>query len=186
MANTQHPSRLPPHDHPRLIHGAATRRPSAEIPAAKRYHYHRRHTPHFYLVISALSCATGVCVLKGIAFVNRSVPLATFSFFAVLLTALVVSAAFFWGFTMVMNGNIPTRRLKVLLPHAALGVLSPLLYTLNVSVDYSSVGNAPIGALSLGISLFCLLLLCVQFRMGRAVVRPEPLRLLRGGPRTAA
>lgn len=157
----------------------AESRPSAR----KRYRFRRRHTPHYYLVITALSGAALVCVLKTAAYLTKSVILASISFGAVVFTALAVSVAFFWGFYMVMNGNIPVRRLRVLAPHAMLGVLSPLFYTLNISVALDSVGTQPESGLSLVTSFFCLGLLGIQFRMGRAVVRPEPIRLLRRSDR---
>jgi hypothetical protein len=63
-------------------------------------------------------------------------------------------------------------------PHAMVGVLSPLIYTLNISIDVDGVGQSPISGWSLTCSVVCLLLLAVQFAMGRLVVRPEKLHLV--------
>lgn len=148
-------------------------------PARRRYRYRRRHTPHFYIVIAALTSAAVVCVLNTIAFVSRSIEIANVAFAAIGVTTLIVCAAFFWGFYMLMSGNIPVKRLKVFLPHAGVGVLSPLLYTLNISIDLDGLGTQPLTGLALACGFACFALLCIQFTMGRAVVRPEPLRLLR-------
>jgi hypothetical protein len=136
----------------------------------RRYRYWRRHTPHYYIVLTAISCAVGVCVLEGIAFRSKSVQLAEVAFVAIAFTALIISTAFFWGFFMVMNGNIPAHRLKYLVPHGAVGVLSPLLYTLNICLALDGLGREPVGIGSLVCSVLCLVLLGVQFSMGKAVV----------------
>lgn len=119
-----------------------------------------------------------MCVLNSVAYASKSIGLAQVAFGAIVVTALVVFAAFFWGFFMIMNGHIPARRLKVLLPHGAVGVLSPLLYTINISVALDAVGREPVSMVSLVCGYASLALLSVQFTMGRAVVRTPPLRLL--------
>jgi hypothetical protein len=155
------------------------RRPEGGAKARRRYRYHRRHTPHFYLVITSLSCAAVVCVLTTAAFAERSVLLTQVAFAAIVVTALVICAAFFWGFFMLMDGNIPAHRIRVLIPHAAVGVLSPLLYTLNIAAGLDGLGAASAGAVSVACSYASLGVLCIQFAMGRSVVRPEPLKGLR-------
>jgi hypothetical protein len=146
----------------------------------RRVRGRRRHTPHYYIVLSALSLAVIVCVLESVAYETKSIFLSEIAFVGVGLTTFVVSAAFFWGFYMAMSGNIPSHRLKVFLPHGAVGVLSPLLYTLNISVGLDALGTTPVGVWSVICSIGCLALLCIQFVMGKAVVRREPLRIVRG------
>jgi hypothetical protein len=168
---------------PRRFAQTAEERPGARAarsPVRRRYRYRRRHTPHFYIVVTALSGAAVVCVLNVIAYRSQSVEISNFAFAAVGVTTLVVFAAYFWGIFMLMSGRIPIRRLKVLVPHAAVGVLSPLLYTLNISADLDGLGTQPIGGLGVACGLCSFCLLCLQFAMGRAVVRTEPLRLLAG------
>jgi hypothetical protein len=149
--------------------------------ARQRYRFWRRHTPHYYLVLTAISAAVMVCLLNAWAFLSRSLMVSGVAFAMTLFAALAICTAFFWGFYMIMNGNIPVHRLKVLAPHAVVGFLSPLCYTLNISFDLDGVGSRPISGLSLACSAFCLLLLGVQFTMGKLVVRPEPLRVISRG-----
>ncbi|HEX8918457.1 MAG TPA: hypothetical protein VF898_08135 [Chloroflexota bacterium] len=146
--------------------------------APRRQRFRRRHTPHYFLVLAGLAGAVSVCTLNTIGFVNRSVQFAEICFAAVALTALLISVAFFWGFFMLMNGRIPSHRLRYFVPHGAVGVLSPLLYTLNISTALDDVGSQPVSGLSLVCSYACLGLLCIQFAMGKAVVRPPRLRVL--------
>lgn len=145
----------------------------------RRYRYFRRHTPHYYIVLSGISCAIIVCALNAWAFISRSLVLSNIAFAAVSITAVILSIAFFWGVFMVMSGNIPVHRIKYFVPHGLVGVLSPIVYTLNVSVDLGDLGIRPTSGLSLGCSLTCLALLAVQFAMGKAVVHPEPLRIVK-------
>jgi hypothetical protein len=146
---------------------------------ARRHRYRRRHTPHFYIVIAALIAAAVVCVLNGIAFAREDVILASVAFAAVVAAMVVVSAAYFWGFYMLMSGNIPVKRLKILIPHAAVGVMSSLLYMLNVSASLDGLGAKPVSGVALACSLASFGVLGVQYLMGRAMVRPERLRVLR-------
>lgn len=149
-------------------------------PHVSRHHrYRRRHTLHYYIVLTGLTLAATVITLNTIAYISRSVTMATVAFFAVVVTTLVISTAFFWGFFMVMNGNFPARRIKVLIPHATVGVLSPLIYTLNISVELDGVGQSPVGGLALACSIVSFGLLLVQFTMGKLVVRPARLRVIR-------
>jgi len=127
-----------------------------------------------------LSGATLVCVVNTVAFATRGIGLAEVAFGLVLVTALVIFSAFFWGFYMAMSGNVPAGRLKYLLPHGAVGTLSPLFYTINISIDLDRLGQR-VNVWSLATSFGCLAILLIQFGMGKAVVRPEPLRIL---PRT--
>ncbi len=136
---------------------------------------------HYYLVLTGLSLAVLVCLLNSVAYVTRRIDLATVAFTAILITALVIFSAFFMGFTMVIEGNIPGRRLNYLLPHAAVGMLSPLFYTLNIAAALDGAGIGPVSRISVVVSYVCLGLLVVQFLMGKAVVRPEPLRLVSAG-----
>jgi hypothetical protein len=119
-----------------------------------------------------------VCGLNTAAYASKRLDLATAAFAAVLVTALVIFVAFFLGFAMVLGGHIPVRRLKYLIPHAAVGMLSPLVYTLNIAAALDTLGEGPVSGVSVVASYVCLGLLLVQFAMGKAVVRPEPLRLV--------
>jgi hypothetical protein len=143
------------------------------------YHYVRRHTPHYFIVLSGISCAIIVCALNAWAFITRSLLLSDVAFAAVSVTAVVISVAFFWGIYMVMSGNIPAHRIKVFVPHGIVGVLSPIFYTLNISFDLNDLGIRPTSGLSLGCSLVCLALLGVQFAMGKAVVHSDPLQVIK-------
>ncbi|MDQ2741961.1 MAG: hypothetical protein M3Z66_06640 [Chloroflexota bacterium] len=153
--------------------------PGAPGRARQRYRYFRRHTPHYYLVLSGISLALLVCLLNTWAFLSKSVPLSEVAFGAVAVTALVISTAFFWGFFMVMNGNIPAHRIRVFIPHGIVGCLSPLCYALNVSLDLEDLGVRPVSGLALACSVLCVGLLGIQFAMGKGVVHTEPIRLLR-------
>jgi hypothetical protein len=148
-------------------------------PARQRYRYRRRHTPHYYIVSTGISAAALVSLLNAIAYATRSIALANAAFVAVLFASLAVFTGYFWGFFMVMSGNIPVKRLKVLIPHAAVGTLAPLLYTLNVSIAVDGLGVRPVSMMSVVGSALSLILLCVQFVMGKAIVRPQPLRIVR-------
>lgn len=151
---------------------------SAKSVARRRYRFRRRHTPHFYIVTSAISAAGAVCLLNAVAYSDKSVLMAEISFAAVCVTAVIVSAGFFWGFYMIMSGHIP-HRLNVLAPHGIVGVLSPLLYSLNISVDLDGLGRLPLSGWSFAASIVGFLLLGVQYTMGKLVVRPEPLRIVK-------
>lgn len=164
---------FPSSRHPAVV-GTESPRPAPK----RRYKFYRPHRVHYYLVLTGISLAVLVCVLNTVAYASRRVDLATIAFFAILVTALVIFAAFFMGFTMVVEGNMRGRRLQFLLPHAAVGLLSPLFYTLNIAAALDSVGIGPVSRLSVAVSYICLGLLMVQFLMGKAVVRPEPLRLI--------
>lgn len=148
-------------------------------PARRRYRYRRRHTPHFYIVSTGLSAAALVCVLDAIAFAVGSVVLANLAFVAVVIASLLVFIGYFWGFFMVMSGNIPVKRLKVLVPHAVVGTLAPLLYTINISLAIEGFDTQPVGAIAVLCSIVSFVVLCGQFVMGRAVVRPQPVHIVR-------
>ncbi|MGH2441761.1 MAG: hypothetical protein ACRDFX_01185 [Chloroflexota bacterium] len=146
--------------------------------AARRSHYHRRHTVHYFLVVPGVTAALISSALNGAAFATRSIVLSEITFAAVCITALIIFTAFFWGFYMIMSGHIPYHRLKILAPHAIVGVLSPLFYTLNISIDLDGLGISPISGWALALSVVCLVLLAVQFTMGKLVVRSEPLHIV--------
>jgi len=153
----------------------------ASGPARRRYRYWRKHTPHYYLVLTALPCAVTVCILNAIAFFSRSILMAEVAFYATLATTLIILLTFFWGFCLVLTVNVPAHRMKYLIPHAAVGVLSPLAYSLNISLVVDTVGEQPVGAGLLIISCLCLALLLLQFSMGKGVVYNKPLYLIPGG-----
>lgn len=118
-------------------------------------------------------------VLTGVSFFTRQVTVAYVSFAMILLTSMLIFAAFFWGFSLVLIGRIPPRRLKYLAPHAAVGLLSPLLYTINVSFALDILDGKPAsGALVISTTTSVLLLL-VQFSMGKAVVHRAAIHLVR-------
>lgn len=129
-------------------------------------------------MIAGVFAASLVCVLNFIGYKTGSIQLAEWCFACIILANALISTAFFWGFFMVMNGHIPIKRIKVLLPHAMVGVLSPLLYTLNISINLEGLGAQSVSGLSLACSLACLALLAVQWMMGRAIVKPEPIRMV--------
>ena len=143
----------------------------------RKHRFYRRHTPHYYLVVGGFVGAAAVSILDIAAFTSRSPLLAEISFAAVLLTAGLIFSAFFWGFYMLMNWRAPFHRLKFVIPHAAVGMLSPLIYTLNVSLELDSLGRSLPGW-ALAAALVSFALLCLQFSMGKAVVHAEPLRLV--------
>jgi hypothetical protein len=143
-----------------------------------RYRFRRRHTPHYYLVLTSISAAIGVCVVDAVALVTQSVDLAGAAFVVTVAANIVLFTTFFWGFYMAMSGNIPLSRLKYFVPHAMVGLLTPLLYTLNICADLETLGQ-PLGGLSLACSVASLGLIGVQFAIGKAVVKPDPLRIMR-------
>jgi len=151
----------------------------SSLQAARRHRYRRRHTVHYYTVVIALLCAAAVVALDAIGFVERDIGLSTAAFAAVGIATLAVFVAFFWGFYMLMSGSIPAKRIRRVVPHAALGVIAPLLYTLNLSAGLDDVGRKPVSGVSLGCSLACLLILCLQFWMGKMIVRPARLHVIR-------
>ncbi len=167
---------------PRVV---VTPRPSRG-PARRRYRYRRKHTPHYYLVLTALPCAVAVCILDAIAFFSRSILMAEIAFSATLVTTLVILITFFWGFCLILTINVPVHRMKYLIPHAAVGALSPLAYSLNISLVVDTVGRQPVGAGLLITSCLCLALLLLQFSMGKGVVYNKPLYLIPGGRRLGA
>lgn len=146
--------------------------------ARARYRFRRRHTPHYYFVLTSLSAAVGVCVVDAIALVTGSVDLAGAALVVTATANVVLFTTFFWGFYMAMSGNIPLHRIKYFVPHAMIGFLTPLLYTLNICADLETLGQ-PLTWVSLACGLGSLGLIGVQFAIGKAVVRPEPLRVMR-------
>lgn len=146
--------------------------------ARRRYKFYRPHRVHYYLVVTGITLALLVCGVTTAAWATQRMDLANAAFAMVLVTDLIIFGAFFMGFFMIIEGNIPVRRIKVLLPHACVGMLSPLLYTLNIAAALNRIGEGPVSGTSVIVSFVCLGLLLVQFAMGKAVVRPEPLRVV--------
>lgn len=120
----------------------------------------------------------GVFALEAIAFRTRSIQLANVAFGAVSITALLICVAFFWGFFMVMSGNIPAHRIRYFAPHGAVGVLSPLFYTLNICIGLDGLGTRPVSIWSVVCSGTCVVMLGVQVSMGKAVVHRAPLHIV--------
>lgn len=147
--------------------------------ARRRFKFRRRHTPHFYLVVGAVAGASCLCLVDAVAYVLGGTALGVVAFGMTLLASVLVFAAYFWGFFMVMNGNIPVARMKVFLPHAVVGTLSPLVYMLNVSLLFDTLGSGPLPGWALALAVLSLSLLAVQFLMGRRVVRVERPRVLK-------
>jgi uncharacterized membrane protein len=145
----------------------------------RRYRYRHKHMPHYYLVLIGISCAGLVCLINLVGLLSKSVLWAQVAFAAEVINSLVIFTAFFCGFFMLMSGHIPLHRLKYLLPHGAVGVLTPLLYTVNVSISLEGLGSQPVKGAELGLSLTCLAILAIQFSMGKAVVHREPLHLVK-------
>jgi len=145
----------------------------------RRYRYWHRHTPHYYLVLTAISCAALVCLINLIGYLNKSLLVAEVAFAAAVGTSLVIFTTFFWGFYMLMSGNIPLHRMKYLLPHGAVGVLTPHLYTINISISLEGLGSQPVAGGQLALTVTCLAILGVQFSMGKAVVHRQPLHLVK-------
>lgn len=161
---------------PRVIRRPKTRR---------RFHYFHRHTPHFYLVLAGISGAIVSFLMSLLAFDRRSIELSNIAFGVVAATSLVIFCAFFWGFYMLASGNIPTHRLRVFVPHAMVGVLAPLFYTINICLDLENVGIAPISEGAVICSGLCIVMLGIQFTMGKRVVRREPLHIVRNHDATS-
>lgn len=145
--------------------------------ARRRYRFHRRHTPHYYLVAAGLTGAALVCVLNVVAFLTQRVDLATAAFVLVTITAITLYLAYFWGIFMVSSGHIPARRVMVV--HGMVGTLAPLFYTININAAIDGVGMRPLSGVSLVVGFAGLAMLVGQVLLGRAVVRPEPLRIIR-------
>jgi len=145
----------------------------------RRRRYWRAHKPHYYFVVSGIGCAAAVLALDTAAYLSRSTQLAEIAFGAVLLTTVVIFSAFFCGFYMALSGTVPVHRLRYVVPHGAVGMLAPLFYTLNISFALEGVGREPVNGGMLVSSALCLLLLLVQFGMGKAVVHQEPLHLVK-------
>ncbi len=160
----------------RQIQGASAERRRG---ARRRFKYWRRHTPHFFLATAAIASAAVLCVVEGVAFVAGGVTLTEAAFAVTCVTTGIVFAAYFWGFFMVMSGNIPVDRIKVFLPHAIVGTLSPLVYMLNLSLLFDSITATRLPGSSLALSIVSLGLLAIQFFMGKRVVRVERPRLLK-------
>jgi|SRR5579884_833932 len=152
----------------------------------KRYRFRRKHTPHFYLVTAALTCAALLAGLEGVDIASRSVTLGNVSFWLTCATALVVFAAYFYGFFLIMHRDIPASRMKVILPHAIVGTLSPLVYAMNVTIAFDDLGSRPVTGFAFGAALVSFFLLCGQYRMGRAVVKVDRPRILRPPQRLAS
>ena len=104
----------------RQIQGGALERRRG---SRRRFKYWRRHTPHFYLALTAIAAASLLSLSDGIAFLIGGVVLCGIAFAMTGVTAIAVFSAYFWGFFMVMNGNIPLARIKVFIPHAVVGSL---------------------------------------------------------------
>jgi hypothetical protein len=151
---------------------------ASRVSTRRGYRFRRRHRLHFYAVVSGVSGAIVVCIVNAIGYLTRDIQVAEIGFGCVLITAAAIFLAFFLGFTMLMSGYIPARRIKLVVPHGAVGMLSPLLYTINISIDLDQWAR-PVSGAALGCSVACLALLGVQVAMGRAVVRPDPIRIVR-------
>lgn len=148
------------------------------VTARRRYRFRRRHTPHFYIVTAALSMALLLCAVDIVVWQESSLVAVHVAFGILAVTCLTVMAAYFWGFYMAMSGNIPTDRLKIFIPHAVVGSLSPLIYVLNLTVAFDSVDQPRLNGLSLVLAFVSVGILIIQYSMGRRVVRVERLQLL--------
>lgn len=173
---------MPGEEHAHLVSlaGKAADNPrKGKRPRPRRHRYWRRHTPHYYIVLSGVGSAAGGTVLDAVAYEDKSPRLAEIAFGATSFTALLIYIAFFWGFYLLMNWRIPAGRIKYFIPHGIVGTLSPLIYVLNVSLQLDVLGK-PLPGWALILSLVTLGLLCVQFAMGKVVVHVSPLRVIRG------
>jgi len=151
-----------------------TRRPRQK----RRFRYRHRHTPHYFLVLLGIG---GAIVSFGgslLAFTQHSVELSEIAFGVVTATSLIIFSAFFWGFTMLAGGNIPAHRIRIFVPHAIVGTLAPLFYTVNLSLDLQNLGAGPISAAGVTTSGLSIVMLGIQFAMGKRVTHREPLRLV--------
>lgn len=145
------------------------------VTRAPRRRRFRRHTPHFYLVLIAVACAIGLCPLEIAAYLGKSLTVGAIACIAAGITTVAVSVSFFWGFFLLLNGQLSSRRFRIVFPHAAVGTLSPLLYMLNFSLALDGAGHRPVSMPLVALSLFSVFLLGIQFVMGRSVVyRPRP------------
>lgn len=151
--------------------------PALRPPRRRRYRYFRRHTPHYFIVLTAVTAAIFVLMINSAAYKSGSLGMARAGLIATGIATLIICSAFFWGFSMVMGGNIPVHRLKYLVPHAAVGLLSPLFWAFNFTLALDNLGQRTSLELVI-ISGVCLVLLAVQFSMGKAVVHREPLHLV--------
>lgn len=153
--------------------------PAEPSVARRRYRFRRRHTPHFYLVTVSLALAVGVVAADITGVLVAGVLTGEIAFAILSIAWVSVLVSYFWGFFMLMNGNLPVHRLKVFVPHAIVGTLSPLIYMLNISLALDAVGRGPVGIFSLFCACASLAVIILQFTMGRRVVKVEPLRVVR-------
>lgn len=177
MAGTQPPVRV-------VSNGTSRdRQPPQRKPRhPRRWRYWRRHTPHFYLVLIAATCAVLACAATAAAYLNGGLVLGSTAAVMVGAAALAVCFAYFWGFFLLLSGQVPTNRFKFVVPHACVGTLSPLLFMLTFSLALDGMGKRPVSLWLVGLTAAGVLLLAVQATMGRAIVyRPRP-HLVRAGP----
>lgn len=162
----------------RAVSGTSRRegnQPRRKTRNPRRWRYWRRHTPHFYLVLLAVSCALLACGTTVVAYVGGGLTLGAVAVVTVGIATLTVSVAYFWGFFLLLSGQVPAHRFRVLLPHACVGTLSPLAFMLNFSLALDGLGRRPVSLWLAGLMSASVGLLGVQFAMGRAVVhRPRP------------
>ena len=157
---------------------AASSVADAPVRARHRHKFRRRHKPHFFTGTGALSLAVTLATADMIGVISDSVFVAELAFIALCLTLICVLGSYFLGFFMVMDGNIPLHRVKVFLPHALVGALSPLLYMLNFSLAFDTLGTRPVQMYGLALALFSGLLIAIQYFMGTRVTKVEGLRLI--------
>lgn len=133
------------------------------------------------MVTTAISLAALLCVVDIGAYASAST-WATHLAFGVLTAAFIgVLVSYFYGIFMAMNGNIPTSRLKIFLPHAVVGSLTPLVYMLNLSIAFDNLDQRRLGLFSLVAAFISLGVITVQYLMGRRVVRVDRLKILTTG-----
>lgn len=147
--------------------------------ARPRYRFRRSHKPHFYLGTSALVLALLLCVADLAALVHPSTATGELAFVVLIATLVAMLGSYFLGFFMVMDGNIPLHRIKVFLPHALVGSLSPLLYMLNFTIALDGAGRRPLALVSMLFAFVSAAAIGAQYLLGRRVTRVEGLRVVR-------
>jgi hypothetical protein len=131
------------------------------------------HSPHFYLALGGIAAAVVACALNLWAYYDEGLLLTKVSFAMAVLTAAILYAAWFWGVFLLMSGN-SVRRLSLLLVHATLGSISPLLYTMAFGLQMDTLSSQPVGGLEVGLEFLGLLMLLTQLGTGRLMRRRRP------------
>jgi hypothetical protein len=90
-------------------------------------------------------------------------------FWCAAVTAGVLFAAWFWGAFLLMSGVMSGERFGVLVVHAALGSVLPLVFMLQVSVQLETFTSQPVGEGEVLIDIAGVVAVLIQAAMGWSV-----------------